>query len=186
MPRLFFAVHEQQHSIVHEQQHSIVHQQVKNPLHQRNRWWSGFFTCSATTFFTPQWTVVHERVFLGPPWTKSFAKSLFLLVHEQLYGIVRQHAFIPRCWTPPNSRTDYLGNPCSCGWPRLHLPQFFKLSENDPCRDIPYYVRENHTPWKWKDHAVLLIEEMMCLSVWLHWKIPLWLDLPFADDTSLI
>ena len=23
----------------------------------------GFFTCSATTFFTPQWTVVHERVY---------------------------------------------------------------------------------------------------------------------------
>ena len=47
MPRLYFAVHEQQHRIVHEQQHSIVHQQkhsiihqqVKNPLH---RWWSGF------------------------------------------------------------------------------------------------------------------------------------------------
>ena len=51
---------------------------------------------------------VHERAFYGPLWTKSFAKSLFLLVHEQLYGIVRQRAFIPRWWTPPNSLTDYL------------------------------------------------------------------------------
>ena len=67
-----------------------------------------FFTCSATAFFTPQWMVVHEQVFLGPPWTKSFAKSLFLVVHEQLYGIVQQHAFIPRWWTPPNSPADYL------------------------------------------------------------------------------
>ena len=100
MPRLLFAVHEQQHSIVHEQ--------VKNPLHQQNRWWSGFFACSATTCFAPEWMVVHERVFLGPPWTKLFAKSLFLLVHEQLYGIVHQHAFISRCWIPPNSLTDYL------------------------------------------------------------------------------
>ena len=52
--------------------------------------------------------VVHEQVFLGPPWTKLFAKSLFLVVHEQLYGIVQQHAFIPRWWTPPNSLADYL------------------------------------------------------------------------------
>ena len=76
----------------------------------------GFFSCSATTFFTLQWTVVHEHVFFGPPWTKSFAKSLFLLVHEQLYGIVRQHAFIPRWWTPPNSLADYLFVRWTVGW----------------------------------------------------------------------
>ena len=52
---------------------------------------------------------VHERAFYGPLWTKSLAKSLFLVVHERLYGIVHQHAFIPRCWTHPNSLADYLG-----------------------------------------------------------------------------
>jgi len=54
---------------------------------------------------------VHERAFYGPLWTKSLAKSLFLVVHERLYGIVHQHAFIPRCWTHPNSLADYL-RPC--------------------------------------------------------------------------
>ena len=36
MPILFFAVHEQQHSIVHQQQDSIAHQQqhsIVHPLH---------------------------------------------------------------------------------------------------------------------------------------------------------
>ena len=87
----------------------MCHEQVKKstpPTKSLDEWF--FFTCSAAAFFTPQWTVVHEHVFLGPPWTKLFAKSLFLVVHEQLYGIVQQHAFIPRWWTPPNSLADYL------------------------------------------------------------------------------
>ena len=88
---------------------SMCHEQVKKPTPPTKPLVECFFfTCSATAFFTPQWMVVHEQVFLNPPWTKSFAKSLFLVVHEQLYGIAQQHAFIPRWWTPPNSLADYL------------------------------------------------------------------------------
>ena len=109
MPRLFFAVHEQQHSIVQQQQHSIVQQQVKKPTPPTKLLVEWVFLAVQQRLFSP----FNERSFMnmfffGPPWTKSFAKSLFLLVHEQLYGIVRQHAFIPRWWTPPISLADYL------------------------------------------------------------------------------
>ena len=58
--------------------------------------------------FTPQWTVVCEHFFGGLSINNMFAKSLFIFVHEQLYGIVQQCEFIPRWWTPPNSLADYL------------------------------------------------------------------------------
>ena len=51
---------------------------------------------------------VHERAFYGPLWTKSLGKGLFHCVHQHLYGIVAEQAFIPRCWTHPNSLADYL------------------------------------------------------------------------------
>jgi len=90
-------------------QMSMCHERVKNPLHQQNHWRSVFFLpVQQQLFFIPQWTVVHEQVFLSLPWSKPYAKSLFLVVFEQLYGIVQQHAFIPRWWTPPYSLADYL------------------------------------------------------------------------------
>ena len=51
---------------------------------------------------------VHEHAFYGPLWTKSLGKGLFHGVHEHLYSIVAEQAFIPRCWTHPNSLADYL------------------------------------------------------------------------------
>ena len=83
------------HAIVHEHSYRLVHQQQKNPLHQQSRWWSGFFCRS--------WTC-----FLGPFLNKIVGQEPHLLVHEQLYGIVPELAFISRCWNPPNSLADYL------------------------------------------------------------------------------
>ena len=57
---------------------------------------------------------IHERAFYGPLWTKSLGKGLFHGVHQHLYGIVAEQAFIPRCWTHPNSLADYLGD-----WPSV-------------------------------------------------------------------
>ena len=71
---------------------------------------------------------VHERAFYGPLWTKSLAKSLFLVVHERLYGIVHQHAFIPRCWTHPNSLADYLHFLSHLKRQRLFIPLSSMLS----------------------------------------------------------
>ena len=51
---------------------------------------------------------VHERAFYGPLWTKLLGKGLFHGVHQHLYGIVAEQAFIPRCWMHPNSLADYL------------------------------------------------------------------------------
>ena len=50
---------------------------------------------------------VHERAFYGPPWTKLLAKGFINCVHQHLYDIVAEQAFIPRCWTHPNSLADY-------------------------------------------------------------------------------
>ena len=59
---------------------------------------------------------VHERAFYGPLWTKLLGKSLFHGVHQHLYGIVAEQAFIPRCWTHPNSLADYLAGAESNKW----------------------------------------------------------------------
>ena len=100
--------------------YSIVHE-----MHFNDRSSTLLCHCSWTFILSRSWTAkkstpptislvewiffaVHERAFYGPLWTKSLAKSLFLVVHERLYGIVHQHAFIPRCWTHPNSLADYL------------------------------------------------------------------------------
>ena len=57
---------------------------------------------------------VHERAFYGPLWTKSLGKGLFHGVHQHLYGIVAEQAFIPRCWTHPISLADYLETTARC------------------------------------------------------------------------
>ena len=92
---ILMIVHQHHYAIVHEHSYRLVHQQQKNPLHQQSRWWSGFFCRS--------WTC-----FLGPFLNKIVGQEPHLLVHEQLYGIVPELAFISRCWNPPNSLADYL------------------------------------------------------------------------------
>ena len=107
------------HAIVHEHSYRLVHQQQKNPLHQQSCWWSffsyeqSFIKCILMIvlqhrrwwggFFCRSWTC-----FLGPFLNKIVGQEPHLLVHEQLYGIVPELAFISRCWTPPNSLADYL------------------------------------------------------------------------------
>ena len=92
---ILMIVHQHHYAIVHEHSYWVVHEQQKNPLHQRNCWWSGFFCRS--------WTC-----FLWPSLNKIVGQEPLLLVHERLYGIVPELAFISRCWTPPNSLPDYL------------------------------------------------------------------------------
>ena len=53
---------------------------------------------------------IHERAFYGPLWTKLLGKGLFHGVHQHLYGIVAEQAFIPRCLTHPKSLADYLSS----------------------------------------------------------------------------
>ena len=54
---------------------------------------------------------VHEHAFYGSLWTKSLGTGLFHGVHQHLYSIVAEQAFIPCCWTYPNSLADYLQTP---------------------------------------------------------------------------
>ena len=70
MPRLFFAVHEQQHSIVQQQQHSIVQQQVKKP--------------TPPTKLLVEWVflAVQQRLF-SPFNERSFMNMFFWALHEQ-------------------------------------------------------------------------------------------------------
>ena len=70
MPRLFFAVHEQQHSIVQQQQHSIVQQQVKKP--------------TPPTKLLVEWVflAVQQRLF-SPFNERSFMNVFFWALHEQ-------------------------------------------------------------------------------------------------------
>ena len=66
MPRLYFAVHEQQHSIVHEQQHSIVHQQVKKPTPPTKSLVEWVFLPVQQRLFLPLNERSFMNVFIGP------------------------------------------------------------------------------------------------------------------------
>ena len=139
-------VHQHHYAIVHEHSYRLVHQQQKNPLHQQSRWWSGFFCRS--------WTC-----FLGPFLNKIVGQEPHLLVHEQLYGIVPELAFISRCWNPPNSLADYLQIILQRPFSQT-LRLSFQAKRPKAC---PWFINQSISYWSFLDccsthHLILTIQ----------------------------
>ena len=104
------------YAIIHEHSYWVVHEQHKNPLHQRNRWWSGFFCRS--------WTC-----FLWPSLNKIVGQEPLLLVHERLYGIVPELAFISVAEHPEiRWLTTWWMNKQTDGWMNESPPVFYRTS----------------------------------------------------------
>ena len=127
-------VHQYCFLAVHEQQNFI--EWIKNPVNEwtyyGHIWKRVNYHSTSKIIGGVDFLAVHERAFYGPHWTKSLAKGLFHCVHQHLYGIVAEQAFIPRCWTHPNSLADYLVTQPSFLGMCVTLPSFLHYVSHNP------------------------------------------------------